>query len=242
MSSAEAQAVEMLREVVAELRRLDVDETKVLAAIGLLERQEVTAAVRELVESQRDYEWQKALGDLHQGFDGDGSDGDAIGWSVAALQRRLDRDADWYEERNAEWQAATGLTCGGDPGGVTPAMLAEYVGESDAILRSLVTFAEHQRGCVFLDVQGNECTCGLWAVLDRVKALPPEDGARNAVRVEGDLVRAARAFSIAAAQLVGCNGTEQDIALHDEYDKKKRTLRKAMLDAFTAAEERGMRP
>lgn len=46
------------------------------------------------------------------------------------------------EDEICEWQEATGLLCGGDPGGVTPKLLAEHQGMASDVIVAAQRFVE----------------------------------------------------------------------------------------------------
>lgn len=70
-----------------------------------------------------------------------------------------DRSGNDPDEEIERWQTASGLVCGGDPGGVTPEMLGDYIGR----LQRVAAAAE-------------AITAPLMALRDALAALPGEEG------------------------------------------------------------------
>lgn len=54
-----------------------------------------------------------------------------VAWLIAEVDKLRER----IDEQKQEWQEATGLLNGGDPGGVTPEHLREYIGRADSLIR-----------------------------------------------------------------------------------------------------------
>lgn len=76
----------------------------------------------------------------------------------------------------AEWKEATGLTRGGDPGGVTPADLRTHIQALSRVERAawrLVKMTVHDRGRCHPSMVGEE-TCYLCDLATAVNALPKE--------------------------------------------------------------------
>jgi hypothetical protein len=77
-----------------------------------------------------------------------------------------------WQDRESEWQTATGLTRGGDPGGVEPRHLQEHIMALSRLEQAARVMRRVHEGCVMSPGCGSCNRCEFDAAVD---ALQPDD-------------------------------------------------------------------